>query len=190
MRFMYLLNALSNELDDPISDAQSKKGELKVVHVLQSMQNLYGGHFLNDILLVDDQGAAAQIDHVYICRMGLFVIETRNYPGYIVGDENAEQWALYSGNQRAVFKNPYQQNKVHIDCLMQLLGPVPMVNTIIFVGAETERVTCPDVYTCNQFRHHLLKRSKEAPVFSDMEVESYANTLFASPNVQIRGVKA
>ena len=34
----------------------------------------------------------AQIDHLVISDFGIFVIETKNFKGWIVGNENSEYW--------------------------------------------------------------------------------------------------
>ncbi len=42
---------------------------------------------LNNLTLPDGQGSTTQIDHVLLSPYGLFVIETKNYKGWIFGGE-------------------------------------------------------------------------------------------------------
>ncbi len=46
---------------------------------------------LNDVMLRTEYGTT-QMDHVVVSCYGIFVIETKNYAGWIIGGENAEQW--------------------------------------------------------------------------------------------------
>lgn len=46
---------------------------------------------LNDVMLQTDKGTT-QVDHVLVSVYGIFVIETKNYNGWIYGGEYAEQW--------------------------------------------------------------------------------------------------
>ncbi|WP_143158019.1 nuclease-related domain-containing protein [Rubritalea squalenifaciens] len=55
----------------------------------------------NDIYLPRPDGkGTTQIDHLVISRFGLFVIETKNYGGWIFGSENQRQWTqqIYKRN--------------------------------------------------------------------------------------------
>jgi len=42
---------------------------------------------LNDLTLPDGTGATTQIDHLLLSPYGIFVIETKNYKGWIFGNE-------------------------------------------------------------------------------------------------------
>jgi len=46
---------------------------------------------MNDVILSTDTGTT-QIDHVVVSFYGIFVIETKNYKGWIYGNEDSEQW--------------------------------------------------------------------------------------------------
>jgi len=45
----------------------------------------------NDVLLSTRYGST-QIDHIVISIYGIFVIETKNYRGWIHGNEKSEYW--------------------------------------------------------------------------------------------------
>lgn len=65
-------------------------GESTVATVLSTLpREEY--HVLNNIMLKTERGTT-QIDHVVISIYGIFVIETKNYKGWILGTDNAEQW--------------------------------------------------------------------------------------------------
>ena len=62
-----------------------------------------------------------QIDHVVVSIYGIFVIETKNYSGWIFGDENSQYWAQVIYKTKNRFYNPILQNRGHIKALQGLL---------------------------------------------------------------------
>ena len=47
---------------------------------------------LNDLTLPDGEGGTTQIDHLLLSPYGIFVIETKNYKGWIFGNERQKIW--------------------------------------------------------------------------------------------------
>ena len=75
---------------------------------------------VNDIMLPTVDGMTTQIDHAVVCRYGIFVIETKDYSGWIFGSEDQRTWTQsfkggrWSGSQKFHFQNPIRQNWRHI----------------------------------------------------------------------------
>lgn len=46
---------------------------------------------INNVVLKSGD-KTSQIDHIVISDYGIFVIETKNYKGWILGSENSEYW--------------------------------------------------------------------------------------------------
>lgn len=46
---------------------------------------------LNDIMLLPTSYGTTQIDYIVVSVYGIFVIETKNYKGWIIGNEYGEQ---------------------------------------------------------------------------------------------------
>lgn len=57
---------------------------------------------LNDLLLQDDN-YTHQIDHLVISKYGLFVIETKQYNGFIKGNKYDKQWTRYLKMEKKFF---------------------------------------------------------------------------------------
>ena len=77
---------------------------------------------LNNITLPLDNGGSTQIDHVIVSKYGIFVIETKNYKGWIYGTEKQRQWTqAFPNGRKFKFQNPLQQNYLHIKTLADLL---------------------------------------------------------------------
>ena len=45
-------------------------------------------------VIVPARNGTTQIDHVLVSCYGIFVVETKNYNGWIFGDEHAAQWTV------------------------------------------------------------------------------------------------
>lgn len=86
-----------------------------------------------------------QIDHVFVSRFGVFVVETKNYNGWIFGDENQAMWTqkLFKTNNK--FQNPLRQNFKHIKALESLtcLSSDKFHSVIVFVGGSEFKTKMP-----------------------------------------------
>ena len=71
---------------------------------------------INDLMLPTTYGTT-QLDHVVISRFGIFVIETKNYRGFIYGGENAERWTQNIRGYKYSMLNPIRQNDTHVKAL-------------------------------------------------------------------------
>jgi hypothetical protein len=79
-------------------------------------------HRLNNVTLPLANGGSTQIDHVIVSVYGIFVIETKNYKGWIYGKETQKQWTQsFPNGSKFKFQNPLRQNYLHIKTLADLL---------------------------------------------------------------------
>ncbi|WP_244952011.1 nuclease-related domain-containing protein [Psychrobacter okhotskensis] len=79
-------------------------------------------HRLNGITLPRANGGSTQIDHIIVSVYGIFVIETKNYKGWIYGKETQRQWTQsFPNRSKFKFQNPLRQNYLHIKTLADLL---------------------------------------------------------------------
>ncbi|TWH83634.1 NERD domain-containing protein [Sedimentibacter saalensis] len=88
---------------------------------------------INDVLIPTNNGKTAQIDHVVVSNYGIFVIETKNYSGWIFGNENSINWTQVIYKTKNQFYNPILQNKGHVKALQDLLVDYPDVKYIPIV---------------------------------------------------------
>jgi hypothetical protein len=117
---------------------KGKIGEWKVSFLLNRL-NKSEYFVFNDLLLPTKHGTS-QIDHVVVSIYGVFVIETKNYKGWIFGKEKSKQWmqVIYKRKQR--FMNPIHQNYGHIKALEEVLGKTythPFCSIISFSTRST-----------------------------------------------------
>lgn len=90
---------------------------------------------INDVTVKLDDGKTAQIDHVIVSEYGVFVIETKNYKGWIVGKEDDYYWKQVIYKRKEKLYNPLKQNQVHIDRLKEVLShitDIPFISIVVF----------------------------------------------------------
>lgn len=99
--------------------AVGRRGERRVSRLLKKLPEEY--RLLNDVMLRTRNGRTVQIDHVVVSPYGIFVIETKNYQGIIIGNGNSDEWRQHIwGNEYRLY-NPEMQNRSHIFALRQVL---------------------------------------------------------------------
>jgi len=91
-------------------------------------------------LLLNQNGKTTQIDHVVVSEYGVFVIETKNYSGWVYGRRDGEYWTKNMFGNKYKFRNPIHQNRGHISALMQLF-PDMNRNDFISIVVFSPRVT-------------------------------------------------
>jgi hypothetical protein len=115
---------------------------------------------IND-LMIESNGRTSQIDHVIVSSYGIFVIETKNYKGWITGKEKSDYWTQTIYKRKEKIYNPLRQNYGHVQALKEKLKDyqdIIFIPIVVFpVKAELKVDTTSDVvYTVN-----LLKTIKK-----------------------------
>ena len=119
--------------------------------------------------------SSVQIDHLIISLYGIFVIETKNYTGWIFGSENQKYWTQIIFENKYKFKNPIKQNISHINTVKYVLSKYNYLKyfpIIVFTGSgELKRInsTTPVIYE-SQLYHYIL-RSKEEQIMDNSQME-------------------
>ncbi|TCB82428.1 nuclease-related domain-containing protein [Acinetobacter sp. ANC 4173] len=79
---------------------------------------------LNDCTLPDQQNQTTQIDHILLSPFGIFVIETKNYKGWIFGSQHQKMWTQKIYKKSFKFQNPLHQNYKHQKVLEAVLSDI------------------------------------------------------------------
>lgn len=125
----------------------------------------------NDLVLPRPDGkGTTQIDHVVVSVFGVFVIETKNYAGWIFGDENARFWTQTIYGKKSRFQNPLHQNALHVRALAQETGlPASAFhNLVFFIGEATLKTALPPQVMTRGLVSHI--RSHQAVLLTADEV--------------------
>lgn len=116
-------------------------GELLVRFILLFL-NKKDYKIIHDVRVFHN-GIMAQIDHVIVSCYGIFVIETKNYKGWIFGSEKSYEWTQVIFNNRYTLYNPLRQNLGHIKALKANLSEYPTVDyfpIVVFTGGARLKV--------------------------------------------------
>ena len=147
--------------------------------------------FLFNCYLPKGNGETTEIDVLMIHPAGIFVFESKNYSGWIFGNERSKMWTqtLPQGRGRAHkqhFFNPIMQNKLHIQCLVDYLknNSIPTYSIIVFSERCTLKkieIHSPTIKVIN--RNHVNYTVKEIinsspPCLSEEECNHIYNLLF------------
>lgn len=95
-------------------------GEFWVKKELKKLPDEY--LVINDIMIKTKDGITHQIDHVVISKYGIFVIETKQYNGYIKGNDYDKRWLIKNGKKKIYVNNPLHQNYGHVKSLEEILN--------------------------------------------------------------------
>lgn len=165
-------------------------GESRVANQLRRLP--VGEYEVINNLLIKRGGRSSQIDHVVISVYGLFVIETKNYSGWIHGSEQSEYWSQTIYSQKTKFRNPIRQNLGHINILKLVLSDYPNAtyqSIVVFAGsAELKNVysSIPVIYDSQLF--WTILNWTDEQILSLGEVRGIAEKL-NSMNIQDKSEK-
>jgi hypothetical protein len=111
-----------------------RKGESRVTEILKTLPDDYV--ILNDIVVPDRKG---NVDHVLIGPNGVFVIETKNYSGFVKCAE--DQWYVNGRPIRSLSKQAKRNSMAVRGCIASLFAQpqnkIPyVVPVLVFVGSR------------------------------------------------------
>ncbi len=140
---MSLFRLIENLFTTPTPKELGNSGEESLRKKLASLDFFgYHGRCLQNVYVPRRDGSTSEIDVIYITQKGLFVIESKNYSGYIFGNEQQKYWTstLYAGKnwlgikevEKHRFYNPIRQNKGHLIALWKYCGNIKAFSIIAF----------------------------------------------------------
>ncbi|HVN96970.1 MAG TPA: nuclease-related domain-containing protein [Syntrophorhabdaceae bacterium] len=138
--------------------AFQNRGEVRLSRALKMRFIPPDYHLLNHITLrLRDE--TTQIDHVLVSRFGVFVIETKDYKGWIFAGPNDRYWTQVLYRAKFRFQNPIRQNYKHVRAIQELLEFLPadaIRPVVVFAGNAKFKTTIPDgVFSLDGFLDHL-----------------------------------
>jgi restriction system protein len=101
-------------------------------------------------IILSTRNGTTQIDHVLLSQFGIFVIETKNYNGWIFGSKHQKLWTQVLYGTKHTFQNPLHQNHGHIMALAEhiRIEPDKIHSIVFFIGdAELKTNLPPNVMT-------------------------------------------
>lgn len=127
---------------------KGKFGEFAVSVHVKLYLNTEQYILLNDCTFPDEQNQTTQIDHILLSPFGIFVVETKNYKGWIFGGERQKMWTQKIYKQSYKFQNPLHQNYKHQKVLQQILNDIvepDLIHSIVVFMPDCEfKTAMPD----------------------------------------------
>ncbi|MYL34319.1 NERD domain-containing protein [Pontibacillus yanchengensis] len=170
---LVLIIALSVALASP--SIKGRIGEAKLSFLLNRL-NQEEYHVVDDLLIPSKNGTT-QIDHVVVSPYGIFVIETKNYKGWIFGDEKSKYWTQVIYKRKEKFYNPIHQNFGHIKALESALEGLydgTFYSIVSFSSKATFKkvtVTSPDVDVINSLQVLQTIKGHNQRVLSNAKIK-------------------
>jgi hypothetical protein len=147
-------------------------GESLVSKVLSRNFRAPDYHLMNHVTLRMDDGTT-QVDHILVSRFGVFVIETKDYNGWIFAHAADKTWTSVRFRQKYRFQNPIHQNFRHVLAVQNLLDFVPqdaLESLVVFCGNAEFKTEVPDgVVHIEQLVAHIKQRSTERIALNKMQ---------------------
>lgn len=172
-----------------------KFGEKRVALKLDWLSKEY--ITLNDILLPTHYGTT-QIDHIVVSPYGIFVIETKNYKGWIFGHENSEDWKQsllgkkrfwgWSSEQHKL-RNPIRQNVAHTRAVKSILkdvGEFDIIPIVVFSDSAELNITTPNHIVINWSNLRSVIKSYRTPCISPEDIQRVVSRI-SSANITTEG---
>ena len=165
-------------------------GEKRIRKLLHSLGDEYT--IFNDMYVPKKDGKMTQIDHVLLSPYGIFVIETKNYTGWIFGQEQQKNWTQTIYNKKSRFYNPVMQNNTHVKALKHYLDMnVPMFSIVVFSNAATFKFK-DSFHQAHVIQNKQLKRTIKQYTITQISVQqlTYISQLVQSLNPTTRKQKS
>ena len=132
-------------------------GEYLTEYIFNS-KNLTGYNKTLHNIYIPYRGRTAEIDVLLIHETGIYVIESKNYSGWIFGSAEQQQWTqMLNKNTKNRFYNPIKQNTTHITALSQFLHiNKSIMKSFIVFSERCELKKVPN----NTAEYTIIKRNR------------------------------
>lgn len=142
-------------------------------------------------LYIPYNGGTSEIDLIMITEFGIYVIESKNYSGWIFGSEKNKNWTVsYNKNTKEKLYNPIWQNNSHIKALTKYLQITDNgINSLIIFGGGAELKKVPqnttkrqiiyDYQIIDMFDYEMTKPK----IFTEAYIEKLYNLLEPTTHV-------
>ena len=126
--------------------------------------------------IANRSGDKTEIDMIMLCNKGIYVIENKNYSGWIFGDEKSKNWCETLKGKKYFFYNPIKQNKSHIKNLEKMLK----VGDEKYISAESQNVY---VISYNKLKQFMKDQLDKSDALTDEQIEEIYQKLL--PGTQL-----
>ena len=149
------------------------QAEARVDEMLRALSIQYGGYVVHDVFLEEKEGVSSELDHVYICKAGIFLLETKGEAAVIKGQALDPEWRGRANEGEKPVTNPILQNQAHVERLRNLWGEgIPKIYPIsVFPYGNVTLVSelAFDLKGAEEYMRAILAHS----LYNEEEVEGF-----------------
>jgi hypothetical protein len=152
----------------------------KAVSIILSRLDPKKYKVINNII-IRSWDETTKIDYVVVSTFGIFVIETKSYPGWISGNEDDDLWKLKQViyKRKEQLRNPIKQNLGHITAIKEYLSDcsdLRYISIIVYTTRATLKVKArTDVIYSFRLAKTIMKYNTKC--LSDEVVDQVYNQL-------------
>jgi len=138
------------------------RGEARLSRAVQASFGPPDYHLMNHVTLALEDGTT-QVDHILVSRFGVFVIETKDYKGWIFADAKQARWTQVLYKAKFRFQNPILQNLRHVRAVQHQLDFLPssaIRSAVVFTGEAEFKTEVPSgVFSLSGFIDYLREQT-------------------------------
>jgi hypothetical protein len=146
------------------ASAFQNRGEDLLSHVALTNFGPPDYHLMNHVALQLEDGTT-QVDHILVSRFGVFVIETKDYKGWIFANAKQANWTQVVFKRKFKFQNPIFQNFRHVRAvqgLLDFLPPGAIKSVVAFTGEAEFKTEIPQgVFSLSGLIDYLREQTVE-----------------------------
>ena len=194
-RNQFLKSTYKRETDSSFLKVLLDKGLAGEYYTANVLEKIPGYHkILINAYVPKKRGGTTEIDVIFLHEKGIFVLESKNYSGWIFGREKDRYWTQsFPNGKKERFYNPIMQNRGHVNALQQLLPHIAATHFYSYIvfseRCQLKKVTVESeelvVVKRNRLgtalKNHLIKSRN---VFSQKEIDKMYNMLKTYTQVQ------
>src|SRR5690625_4493324 len=125
-----------------------------------------------------------QIDHILITNDAIFVIETKNYQGFVFESNDKKNFIVLNNNKRTIYNSPIIQNDYHIKNLSHHLSKYKnyLKSLIVFMdSANIKSIEYENVINYRSlYKYIKTYQTKNKPITDNEIIE--INTIITNLN--------
>ncbi len=173
------------------------KGEYEVSSILHSLPQEY--YVIDNVIIPDQYNKhTTQIDHIVVSPFGVFVIETKNYSGWIFGSEDSKRWKQTFKTESHYLYNPIKQNWGHTFALAEHLKlSINVFKPIVVFTSKCElnlkEIRTPVIYTSQlkglilNYKQEIIPRNDVALIYQQIYNINLIGDEFEQQHIQSIG---
>lgn len=165
------------------SSEEVKKGAEFELDVVKRINELYPtAKVLQNLIIPKKKGGTTEIDVLVLTDKGFFVLECKNYNGFVVGKAKSKKWTIfYYKKYKKTFYSPIVQNRGHVFALRDMFPKYFFSNIVIFSDSSKlakDIFNAKEVKSFKGFSWFLENTlTKKKAIYTQAEVDAVYNYL-------------